>query len=48
MVIVNRPVHVAGVDLTCGDVADSIRALRHRLPAEKTRTVPRSNPVMGS
>jgi hypothetical protein len=48
MVIVKRLVHVAGLDLTCGDVVDSIRVLRHRLTAEKTRAVPRLNPLMGS
>jgi hypothetical protein len=47
-VIDDRLALFAGTDLTRGDVADIIRVLRHRLTAEKTRAVPRPNPVMGS
>ena len=48
VVIDDRLVFVAGIKLTGEDVADFIHALRHRLLAEKTRTVPRPNPVTGS
>lgn len=45
----DRLVFVAGIDLTCGDVADFIRALRQCLLAEKTRrtTTPKAGWAFG-
>jgi hypothetical protein len=48
IVIYDRLVFIASIDLTCEDVASIVRVLRHRLMAEKTWTFPRPNPVMGS